>query len=123
MFQHGTTADHYYQTFLWASTAARLGDVSKKSLAAAGLDRYLVKIGQKQLFGTQFSKNRQDKFCLQPVEKSFPDALRVEYLRNDLKANTVFAMKAIAPNQPVHETKDCETVLKDSPKGTVTGFW
>ena len=47
VFQHGTAADHFYQTFIWANKAVQLGDESQRWLTAAGLDRYLVALGQK----------------------------------------------------------------------------
>lgn len=123
VFQHGTVADHYYQTFIWANQAVKIGDSSQRWLTAAGLDRYLVKVGHKQLFGTQFSKDSVGKFCLQPVESSFSDVLRIEYLKRTLKDNTAHVLKGIGATQSPEETKNCEPGLKDSPKGTVPGFW
>src|SRR5689334_3820265 len=32
VFQHGTTADHFYQAFLWALQAVKLGDNSQRWL-------------------------------------------------------------------------------------------
>ena len=130
VFQHGNAADHFYQTFLWASRAVQLGDESQRWLTAAGLDRYLVKIGQKQLFGTQFSKDPAEiskgaagKWCLQPVEPSFPELRRIEYIKRNLKDNTAHVLKGIGTTQTVEETKDCEPSLKASPRGIVPGFW
>ena len=130
VFQHGTAADHFYQTFIWANKAVQLGDESQRWLTAAGIDRYLVKIGQKQLFGTQFSKDPTEiakgaagKWCLQPVEPSFPEPRRIEFIKRNLKDNTAHVLKGIGASQTVEETKDCEPALKASPRGTVPGFW
>jgi len=130
VYQHGKTADHYYQAFIWANAAVRLGDESQRWLTAAALDRYLVKIGQKQLFGTQLSKNSTElakgasgRWCLQPVEPSFPEAMRIEYIKRNLKDNTANVLKGIGSSQTQQETKKCEPALKPSPKGTVPGFW
>lgn len=30
VYQHGTTADHYYQAFVWANDAVKLGDTSQR---------------------------------------------------------------------------------------------
>ncbi len=123
VFQHGTTADHYYHAFLWANEAAKRGDNTSRWLTAAGLDRYLVKIGQKQLFGTQFSKDTSGKWCIQPVEVSFPDDRRVEYVKLTLKAEIANVLKGLGATQSPQETKECEPSLKVSPKGTIPGFW
>ena len=130
VFQHGAAADHFYQTFIWANKAVQLGDESQRWLTAAGIDRYLVKIGQKQLFGTQFSKDPTEiskgtagRWCLQPVEPSFPESRRIEYIKINLKDNTAHVLKGIGATQTVEETKLCEPALKASPRGTVPGFW
>ena len=123
VYQHGTTADHYYQAFLWANDAVKLGDQSQLWLTAAGLDRHLVKIGQKQLFGTQFSKDASGKWCLQPVESSFPESRRIESVKLDLKSEIANFLKGIAATQSPEQTKECSPALQASPRGTVPGFW
>jgi hypothetical protein len=130
VFQHGNTADHYYQAFLWANEAVKQGDESQRSLTAAALDRYLVKIGQKQLFGTQFSKGPAElskgaagRWCIQLTEPSFPESRRIEYIKLSLKEYIPRVLKGIGSTQSPHETKDCDLPLKASPKGTVPGFW
>ena len=130
VFQHGNNAAHFYQTFIWASKAVQLGDESQRGLTAAGLDRYLVSSGQKQLFGTQFGKGPTEmkrgaagKWCLQPVEPSFPESLRMDYLKRNLNDNTTQVLKALGATQTLRETQVCEPALRSSPKGTVPGFW
>ena len=58
-------------------------------------------ITTKQLFGTQFSKDNAGPFCLQPIEKTFPDNLRVQYLKLTLKNYIPFVLKLIASNQKI----------------------
>lgn len=123
VFQHGTTADHYYQAFLWANEAVKLGDEAQRWLTAAGLDRYLVKIGQRQLFGTQFSKDASGNFCIQPVEPSFPESRRIEFIKRNLKENTAHVLKGIGFKQSPEDIKDCVPALIRSPNGTLPGFW
>lgn len=50
IFQHGTSPDHFYQTFVWSKRGVDLGDDKQKKLVALAVDRYLVNIGHKQLF-------------------------------------------------------------------------
>jgi hypothetical protein len=123
VYQHGTTADHYYQAFVWANKAVKLGDGAQHWLTAAALDRYLVKMGQKQLFGTQMSKDAAGRWCLQPVEPSFSESLRIEYVKFSVKDQIARTLKGIGSAQAPQDVKDCEPMLKASPKGTVPGFW
>lgn len=55
MYQHGDVSDHYYLAFMWALRSVALGNEDVKSLVALTVDRYLVSIGKKQLFGSQAS--------------------------------------------------------------------
>ncbi len=125
VFQHGDTPDQYFQTFLWSKRAVELGDPSQKKIMAWGLDRYLVAAGQKQLFGSQYTRpNIADPhscFCIYPVERSFPDKLRSEYTDRVLPDYFAYLKKLndgkICPNN------ECDTNLKASPQGTVPRFW
>ena len=123
VFQHGTTADHFYQAFLWANQALKRGDESQRWLTAAGLDRYLVKIGQKQLFGTQFSKDSAGRWCIQPVESTFPESRRKEYTKKTLGDIIAATLKGIGAAQDPKQVRDCEPALRSSPAGAVPGFW
>jgi hypothetical protein len=124
IFQHGTTADHYFQAFIWANEAVKRGDASQRMLAADAIDRYLVASGRKQLFGTQFSKSSGAKFfCVQPIEPTFPEARRLEYLKMNRKDYVTFVFKTIGAKQSFEETKNCDRILDASPAGTVVGLW
>jgi hypothetical protein len=123
VYQHGSSASHYYQAFIWANDAVKLGDESQRWLSAAALDRYLVKTGHKQLFGTQFSKDPQGRWCIQPVEASFPESIRIHYIKRKLKEDTSFVLEKIGSTQTAENTKDCRPELLASPRKSVPGFW
>lgn len=125
IYQHGDVPDHYYLAFMWANRAIALGDVKQKGLAAATIDRYLISIGKKQIFGTQFYADNiiQDGcFCLQPVERSFPDSLRMKYIGKKLSNQYNYVSEL--NNQKINcSLIECRTKLSSTPKGTIVGFW
>ncbi|OFZ52322.1 MAG: hypothetical protein A2381_13745 [Bdellovibrionales bacterium RIFOXYB1_FULL_37_110] len=89
MFQYGTTSKHFLQSYLWAQKAIQLGDKNQKRLMALSIDRYLISINHQQIFASQAYKPDRPKnscWCLEMVEKSFPDQLRFYYMGNDLNA-------------------------------------
>lgn len=55
IFQHGITPSDYLLAHILAVDSIIKGDGSSKWIAAATLDRYLQAIGQKQIFGTQYT--------------------------------------------------------------------
>lgn len=122
VFQHGNIPEHFFQTFLWAKRAVELGDAKRKRLMALGIDRYLVNIGHKQLFGSQANKSHSEIcYCMQQVEKSFPDTLRKDYAEKTLTESYEF-IKELNQGKSCPNS-ECKEVLKPSPKGTVPGFW
>lgn len=123
IYQHGTTEDHYYQSFLWARTAVQLGDVSQRWLMAAAIDRYLVKKGYKQLFGTQLSKDAHGNWCIQPVEESVSDSFRIEYAKHNVQGQLAVMIKGLGLQQTPESIKTCQPDLKTTPRGSVFGFW
>jgi len=70
IFQHSQNADDYLLAHILAIEAVVKGDASSKWIAAATLDRYLQQIGQKQVFGTQYS---DEKFAYYLQHKADPD--------------------------------------------------
>lgn len=124
VFQHGDAPEHFFQTFLWAKRAVELGDASQSRLLALGIDRYLINIGQKQLFGSQASKpdfKSDTCWCLSKIERSFPDKLRKKYAGK--KLTDVFDwLKELNAGNTCPNT-ECSADLKASPRGTVPGFW
>lgn len=124
VFQHGETPDHFLQTYLWAKRAVDLGDVTQKRLMALGIDRYLVHSGHKQLFGSQATKpelKAESCWCLQAVEKRFPDRLRRE-IAGKSYAEAAGWLKELNAGKAC-PNKECSAALKPSPRGTVPGFW
>lgn len=55
VYQHGDSADEILFAHVLAVTALGKGNPQARWLAAATLDRYLHRIGQPQVFGTQFT--------------------------------------------------------------------
>jgi|HubBroStandDraft_6_1064221.scaffolds.fasta_scaffold200610_2 hypothetical protein len=55
IFQHGEKPRDYLLAHVLALTAAYKGNRNGRWLAAATLDRYLLSISQKQIYGTQFT--------------------------------------------------------------------
>lgn len=123
IYQHGNTPDHYYQAFLWAHEAVLLGDERSRWLTAAGIDRYLVKTGHQQLFGTQFSQDQSGRWCMQPVANQFPESRRMEYVKRSLSESITSFLKGVKSNLTLKDVKYCEPALKPTPTGTVPGFW
>lgn len=123
IYQHGDMPDHFYQAFIWANKAASLGLSQLKDLAALAVDRYLISINKKQLFGSQASKKnlKEECYCMEPVEPSFPDSYRIEYAGFSLQEKIDWI---ISLNQgrscPILE---CTTKLEPTPKGSIPGFW
>jgi len=125
VFQHGDEPEHFMQAFLWAKRAVELGDDSQKSLMAWGIDRYLINLGRKQLFGSQFLKqNALDPkacWCLNQTEASFPDALRLKYIGHDYQ-HQLEALKTLNAGLSC-PLAECTDSLESSPAGTIPGFW
>ena len=126
VYQHGTTPDHFFQTYIWSKRAVELGDKHQARLMALGIDRYLVNVGQKQLFASQATKEGSPStetscWCLQDIEESFPDRQRKEVGGQSLD-------EAKAWVNSMNEGKTCPKVscnqtLKPTPKGSVPGLW
>lgn len=123
VFQHGDRPDHFFQTFIFSKRAVELGDVMQKRNMALGIDRYLVNTNHRQLFASQAHKAYNEPcFCLEPVEVSFPESVRKEFMGATLKeqfawVDTLNKEAACAP------AKECSHPLLPTPKGTVPGFW
>lgn len=124
VFQHGDIPEHFLMTFLWSKKAFELsGDPQHKWWTAAGIDRYLVKSGLKQLFATQASRPEGEScYCLEQVEESFPQSKRTEYVKKDIAAALRWVNEL---NSGTHcsPAQFCSKSLKAAPSGTVPGFW
>ena len=124
VFQHGSTPDHFFQTFIWAKRAVELGDLSQKRLMAQGIDRYLLNSGKKQLFASQAFKFEDvgGCWCLQPVERSFPDSKRIELTGVDLDGSLAF-IDRLNLGTSCGKATQCPMSLERVPRGTIPGFW
>lgn len=123
VYQHGNVPDHFMQTFLWAKRAVELGDPSQSRLMAMGLDRYLVNIGHKQLFATQASKPMNECWCLEEVEKSYPEKDRIKIAQKSVQ-DALQWVDSLNNNQAsCKPAKFCQKNLKESKQGIVPGFW
>jgi hypothetical protein len=121
IYQHGDTPDHYYQAYIWSKRASELGDEYGKHFSALAIDRYLISIGKKQLFGSQYQKQPPNHcFCMQPVEQSFPDDFRKEYSGRSIEDNYKLM---ISINEAGCPSIECQTSLKPTLKGSVIGLW
>lgn len=123
VYQHGNVPDHYFQTFLWAKKAMDLGDEKAKWLTAAGIDRYLVFINHKQLFGTQAGKPNNAKcWCLNQVEESFPKDRQISYTGKNIEQQLAW-VDSLNSDPSCKPAKFCPESVSNSPNGTVPGFW
>ncbi len=124
IYQHGEVPDHFYQAFIWSNRAVALGDKDQKQMVALTIDRYLVSIGKKQLFGSQAFASQATNwcYCMSQVELTFPDSMRQDYLEKSLKSEYAeIASMNKRKNNCIH--LECSDKLKPSPKGSVPGFW
>ncbi len=77
VFQHGGTSDDYLLAHSLALAALAQGRKDAAWIAAATLDRYLQKIGQKQIYGTQFISRTATGATMEPYDPALlPDTLR-----------------------------------------------
>lgn len=90
VYQHGDTAKDYLIAHSLAVAALSEGSTEARWLAAATLDRYLHKIGQPQIYGTQ-TVARQGA---QPTRDPFDHALIPDSIRTVLNVSTRAAEEA-----------------------------
>ena len=77
VFQHGDTAEDYLLAHTLAIVAVSKGDATAVFIAGATLDRYLWKVGQKQVFGTQYSGDAKHEWTQEPYDRGLvSDAVR-----------------------------------------------
>lgn len=79
IFQHGEKPDDFLLAHTLATVAVAKGSAKSRWIAAATLDRYLQKIQQPQVYGTQYSigPNPNDQFTQEPYNRQLvPDSLR-----------------------------------------------
>ena len=124
IYQHGDTPDHFYQSFVWSNEAMRLGSKKDAQGVAVAIDRYLVTIGHKQLFGTQalIVGEKGDCLCFNQNEKTVPASMIKKYGGMSLEQRVAMYVKLFNVSKSC-EIKECPGNLQPTPKGTVPGFW
>jgi len=123
VFQHGDRPDHFFQTFIFSMRGAQAGDTKQKRNMALGIDRYLVNTNHRQLFASQaFKQNSEPCFCMEPIETTFPDSLRREYMGVGIKDQLAW-VDSLNKGTTCGAPKECDHKLAPSPKGTVPGLW
>jgi hypothetical protein len=76
IFQHGPTAEDHLLAHVLAMAAIKLGREDASWIATATLDRYLQRIGQSQVLGTQY-QCENDRASMEPYERRLvPDSVR-----------------------------------------------
>lgn len=78
LFQHDKSFKSYALAIALSTISYLLGERWGKSLSAAAIDRFLLSIHQKQLFGTNF-ENLDNTWKMAPWQEGIPDKLRKEY--------------------------------------------
>jgi hypothetical protein len=78
IFQHGETLEHYWQAHELARKGAELGHRSSRWLSAAAYDRWLMRQGKPQAYGTQYT-SREGRWVLYEVDPATTDAQRAEW--------------------------------------------
>ena len=77
VFQHGDLPEDCLKAHALAVIAAARGKSEAAWIAAATLDRYLVRIGQPQIYGTQYQRHDGKKWTQEPYRSDLlSDALR-----------------------------------------------
>ncbi len=77
VFQHGDDPEDFLKAHALAVVAVARGKQEATWIAAATLDRYLQRIGQPQIYGTQFSRPPKQKWTQEPYRRDLlPDAVR-----------------------------------------------
>jgi len=107
VMQHGDKPDDYLLSHVLASASLKLGREKSAWLVAASLDRYLMKIGQPQIFGSQFNNpggGDPSKWTNQPYnEKLVSDSLRKIYYQPTLE-ETMNRLERLKNNKPLAPT-------------------
>ncbi|TSB03938.1 hypothetical protein [Sphingorhabdus contaminans] len=77
IFQHSETPQDYLRAHSFAMTALMRNEPDAAWIAAASLDRYLLAIGKKQIYGTQTVRAEDGAYSKAPSEDEIiPDILR-----------------------------------------------
>lgn len=78
VFQHGETLEHYWQAHELAKKGAELGHPTCRWLTAAAYDRWLMRQGKPQKYGTQYIL-KDEQWALYEFDPTTTDAQRAEW--------------------------------------------
>jgi len=70
VYQHGKGADDILLANALAVTAIGKGNLGARWLAAASLDRLVDRLKQPQVFGTQFQRNGDAPWTMEPYNRT-----------------------------------------------------
>ena len=80
IFQHSSKSEDLMLAHVLAVTAVTKENGVAKWMAAATMDRYLWSIKQPQVFGTQFQKDADQKWTMQPYDRNaVSDSVRTSW--------------------------------------------
>ncbi|MET4896318.1 hypothetical protein RN629_03975 [Sphingomonadaceae bacterium jetA1] len=100
VLQHGSSAGDYLLAHTLALAAAARGKKDASWIAAATLDRYLMKIGQPQIYGTQYIRSKESGPTMAPYDRNLiPDSLR-RALDVPVQAEQVQELDAMKTSSP-----------------------
>jgi hypothetical protein len=128
VYQHGSVADHYYQTYVWANRAVQLGDTQARWLIPRAIDRWSLNSGYKQLFATNLvtesyfgaiDESTQKKWCVWPNVARITDRQRRGFGVGTLAQQVARAQgMSTGPSTGI-----CAIQLPDPPRGMFPGIW
>ncbi|MBV9228441.1 MAG: hypothetical protein JOZ18_03935 [Chloroflexi bacterium] len=79
IFQHGEMLAHYWRAHELAKKAAEMDHSTGRWLTAAAYDRWLMKQGKPQKYGTQYISHGGGPYTLWEVDPTTTDAERAEW--------------------------------------------
>ncbi len=79
IFQHGERLEHSWQAHELAKQACEQGHPTGRWLAAAAYDRWLMRQGKPQKYGTQYMASDGGPYTLWEVDPTTSDAERAEW--------------------------------------------
>jgi hypothetical protein len=127
IYQHGTTADHFYQTYLWSRQAEALGNQGAKGLTPMAIDRYLMRRGFKQIFASQMVNDGYYKkggdatgvWCVWPNIPITQDGPFLAYSANPMSVQ----IERVTRMNKGTGGQSCPIDAPDPPKGLFPGIW
>ncbi len=79
LLQHGTTKEEFRRAHDFADAAMKRGNRTARWLFAATMDRWLVTIGERQQYGTQYVRIGAHGYAMYTVDPAVTDEERAQY--------------------------------------------